>query len=131
MIPNRSISADGLAEEIINGPLQAPQGLCDRPEFQLYIQGKDGKGQASRPRRWGCGMCWKAVSSREGNRVRITAQLIDATTGNHVFSERYERELQDLFAIEDDITIKVVSAMRVNWTYGEQATYAWERNEES
>jgi adenylate cyclase len=57
---------------------------------------------------------------REGNRVRITAQLIDATTGNHVFSERYEREMQDLFAIQDDVTIKIVSAMRVNWTQAEQ-----------
>jgi TolB-like protein/Tfp pilus assembly protein PilF len=48
---------------------------------------------------------------RAGNRVRITAQLIDATSGNHVWAERYDRELADIFAVQDEITERVVAAI--------------------
>ena len=44
---------------------------------------------------------------KAGDRVRITAQLIDATTGNHVWAERYDRELADIFAVQDEITAAV------------------------
>jgi adenylate cyclase len=46
-----------------------------------------------------------------GNRVRITAQLIDALTGHHVWAERYDREIGDLFAIQDDITTSIAAAV--------------------
>jgi adenylate cyclase len=46
-----------------------------------------------------------------GNRVRITAQLIDATTGNHIWADRYDGELSDVFELQDDITHKVVAAI--------------------
>jgi len=48
---------------------------------------------------------------KAGDRVRISAQLIDATTGNHVWAERYERELADIFAVQDEITERVVAAI--------------------
>jgi adenylate cyclase len=48
--------------------------------------------------------------------VRITAQLIDVTTLKHLFSERYEREMKDIFAIQDEITMRVLTAMRVSLT---------------
>ncbi len=46
-----------------------------------------------------------------GSRVRITAQLIDATTAAHIWAERYDRELTDLFVVQDDITSAVASAV--------------------
>ena len=48
-----------------------------------------------------------------GDRVRITVQLIDALKGHHLFSERYDRQLKDIFALQDDITKKALMAMRV------------------
>jgi adenylate cyclase len=48
---------------------------------------------------------------KAGNRLRIAAQLIDATTGNHVWAERYDRELADVFAVQDEITERVVAAI--------------------
>ncbi len=48
---------------------------------------------------------------RAGSRVRITAQLIDADTGNHIWAERYDRELDDIFAVQDDITERIVMAV--------------------
>ncbi|MHC4611210.1 MAG: adenylate/guanylate cyclase domain-containing protein, partial [Planctomycetota bacterium] len=48
---------------------------------------------------------------KAGNRVRVTAQLIDATTGNHIWAERYDRELDDIFALQDEITETIVAAV--------------------
>ena len=57
---------------------------------------------------------------KAGNRVRITAQLIKAADGFHVWSERYDRELTDIFAIQDELTKEIVSALRLKLTTGEQ-----------
>src|SRR4029077_17181648 len=48
---------------------------------------------------------------RAGNRMRITAQLVDAISGNHVWAERYDRELADIFAVQDEITERVGAAI--------------------
>jgi adenylate cyclase len=48
---------------------------------------------------------------RSGNRVRITGQLIEAETGAHLWAERYERPIDDIFAIQDEITLSVVGAI--------------------
>jgi len=53
--------------------------------------------------------------------VRITAQLIDAITGRHIWSERYDREVKDIFALQDEITIKIMNGMSIELTEGEQA----------
>jgi adenylate cyclase len=56
---------------------------------------------------------------RSGNQLRNTAQLIDATTGNHLWAERYDREMKDVFAIQDEITLKVMKAL-LQLTGGQQ-----------
>lgn len=57
---------------------------------------------------------------KAGNRVRITAQLIDTTTGYHLWAERYDRELRDIFAVQDEVTQQIVAALKVTLTAGEQ-----------
>jgi adenylate cyclase len=57
---------------------------------------------------------------RSGDRVRVTVQLVDALTGNHLWAERYDRNLQDLFALQDEITLKVLSGVRVKLIEGGQ-----------
>src|SRR5262249_60740006 len=57
---------------------------------------------------------------KTGNRVRIAAQLIDGTTGGHLWAERYDRELTDIFAVQDEVTREIVSALAVRLTEGEQ-----------
>jgi adenylate cyclase len=54
-----------------------------------------------------------------GNRVRITAQLIDAGSGGHLWAERFDRELTDIFATQDEVVEKIVAALAVNLTQGE------------
>jgi len=60
-------------------------------------------------------------SVRKANsKVRITAQLVDAATGGHVWAERYDRDLEDIFALQDEVTQKIVSVLAVKLTEDEQ-----------
>jgi len=58
---------------------------------------------------------------KAGDRVRITAQLIDALTGRHLWAESYDRKLEDIFALQDEITMKIITELRVKLTEGESA----------
>lgn len=57
---------------------------------------------------------------KAGNRVRVTAQLIDATSGGHVWASRYDRDLTDIFAVQDELTQEIVAALKLNLTRGDQ-----------
>ncbi len=57
---------------------------------------------------------------KAGNRVRVAAQLIDSTTGGHVWANRFDRELTDIFAIQDELTKEIVSALKCTMTMSEQ-----------
>jgi adenylate cyclase len=59
-----------------------------------------------------------------GNRVRVTAQLIDADTGGHLWAERYDRDLTDIFAVQDDLTQRIVGALKVTLSPAEKARLA-------
>ncbi|MBW1781468.1 MAG: adenylate/guanylate cyclase domain-containing protein [Deltaproteobacteria bacterium] len=54
------------------------------------------------------------------DRIRITAQLVDATTGGHIWAERYDRELLDIFALQDEVTQQIVEALEIELTDREQ-----------
>jgi adenylate cyclase len=56
--------------------------------------------------------------------VRITAQLIDATTGGHLWAERFDRDLTDIFAVQDDVKQQIVGALALNLTGGEEQRIA-------
>src|SRR5215831_18521387 len=57
---------------------------------------------------------------KAGDQVRITAQLIDATTGEHLLSERYDRPLKDIFALQDEIVQKIVTTLKLQLTVQEE-----------
>jgi adenylate cyclase len=61
---------------------------------------------------------------KAGNRVRITAQLIDASSGGHLWAERYDRDLEDIFALQDEVTQEIVSALAVKLTADERKSMA-------
>jgi adenylate cyclase len=61
---------------------------------------------------------------RAGNRVRITAQLIDVATGGHLWAERYDRNLTDIFELQDDVTCRIVDALKVTLSPAEKARLA-------
>ena len=57
---------------------------------------------------------------KAGNRVRVTAQLIDSTSGGHIWASRFDRELDDIFTLQDELTKEIVSALKCKLTIGEQ-----------
>jgi adenylate cyclase len=61
---------------------------------------------------------------RAGKRVRITAQLIDATNGAHLWADRYDRDLTDIFEVQDDVTRRIVDALKITLSPAEQARLA-------
>jgi TolB-like protein/Tfp pilus assembly protein PilF len=110
--PKRDFFSDGLTEEITNALSRLPQIFVIARNSAFTYKGKavDVKQVG---RELGVQYVVEGSVRTEGNRIRITAQLIDSTTGLHVFSERYDRELKDIFATQDDIAIKILTAMRV------------------
>ncbi|MGA2314412.1 MAG: guanylyl cyclase, partial [Xanthobacteraceae bacterium] len=61
---------------------------------------------------------------RAGQRVRITAQLVDAATGGHLWAERYDRDLTDIFEVQDDVTHRIVDALKITLSPAEKARLA-------
>jgi len=120
--PEQEYFCDGLTEEIINALSNLPQVFVIARNSTFTYKGKavDVKQVG---REMGVQYVMEGSIRREGNRLRITAQLIDALTGRHVFSERYDRELKEIFAIQDEIAIKVLTALRVALTDGEFARF--------
>jgi TolB-like protein/tetratricopeptide (TPR) repeat protein len=102
--------ADGVTEDIITGLSKLRWFFVIARNSSFAYKGKavDLKRAA---RELGVRYVLEGSVRRGGNRVRITAQLIDAATGNHVWADRYEGDLNDVFALQDEITSKVVSAI--------------------
>ena len=112
--------SDGLTEEIINALVKLPQVFVIARNSSFTYKGKSVDVRQV-GREMGVKYVLEGSVRREGERMRVTAQLVDTTTGNHLFSERYDREVKDLFALQDDITMKVMTAMRVQLTEGDYA----------
>jgi len=66
---------------------------------------------------------------KSGNRIRITAQLIDAKSGYHLWAERYDQEMKDIFAIQDEVTQKIISALAIKFAEGEQKQLAYKNTD--
>ena len=58
---------------------------------------------------------------KSGNRVRVTGQLIDATNGTHIWADRFDRDLTDIFAVQDELTREIISALKIKLSEGEKA----------
>ena len=124
--PAQDYFSDGLTDQIIS-TLSMLRGLFVISRSSVFTyKGKPVKVQKV-AEDLGVKYVLEGSVQRTADRIRITAQLIDATSGHHVWSEGYDRESKDIFAIQDDITIKITSALRVELTEGEQARM-WDKN---
>jgi adenylate cyclase len=125
--PGQDYFSDGLTDQIIS-TLSKLRGLfvISRSSTFTY-KGKPVKVQKV-AEDLGVKYVLEGSVQRSADRIRITAQLIDATTGHHIWSEGYDREPKDIFAIQDDITIKITSALSVELTEGDQARL-WAKNQ--
>jgi adenylate cyclase len=112
--------SDGLTEEIITALSKVPHLFVIARNSTFAYKGKPVNVKQV-GQELGVRYVLEGSVRKAGDRVRITAQLIDATTGNHLWAERYDRELKDIFALQDEITMKILTALQVKLTEGEQA----------
>jgi TolB-like protein/predicted Zn-dependent protease len=119
--PDQEYFADGIAEDLITR-------LSSWREFPVIARNSSFtyKGKAvdvkQVSRELGVHYVVEGSVRKVGDRVRISAQLIDATTGHHVWAETYDRELQDIFELQDEITQAIVASM-----FTELERFEWER----
>jgi TolB-like protein len=107
--------SDGLAEEIINTLAQIPRlkVIARTSAFAFKGQNTDIRRIAET---LGVANILEGSVRRSGNRIRVTAQLITATDGTHLWSERYDRELADVFEVQDEIAAAISKALQVRLT---------------
>ena len=118
--PNQEYFSDGVTEEIITALSKVPQLFVIARNSSFTYKGKPVKVQQV-GRELGVKYVLEGSVRKAGDKVRITAQLVDAKTGHHLWAERYDRDLKDIFALQDDITKKVITALQVKLTQGETA----------
>ena len=108
--PEQEYFADGISEDIITGLSKLRWFFVIARNSSFIYKGKavDVKRVA---RDLGVRYVLEGSVRKGGNRVRITAQLIDAATNNHIWADRYDGELTDIFELQDEITKKVVAAI--------------------
>jgi adenylate cyclase len=112
--------SDGLTENIITGLSGCPKLFVIARHSSFSYKGKSVKVQQV-AKELGVRYVIEGSVQKTENRLRITVQLIDAVTGHHMWAERYDRNLRDLFEIQDEITIRIIKALAVELTEGDQA----------
>ena len=117
--PEQEYFADGIAEDIITSLSKLSQLLVIARNSSFTYKGRAVK-VPEIGKELGVRYVIEGSVRKAGNRVRITAQLIDCSTGGHLWAERFDRELTDIFAVQDEVTQEIVSAMAVNLTGDEQ-----------
>jgi len=123
--PEQEYFSDGMTEQIITGLSKISSLFVIARNSTFTYKGKPIKIQQV-SEELGVKYVLEGSVQKSGDRVRISAQLIDAIKGNHLWSETYDRELKDIFAVQDNITQKILSALQVKLTQGEQAR-VWAR----
>jgi adenylate cyclase len=118
--PEQEYFSDGISEDIITD-LSKISGLTVISRNSSFTY----KGRAvdvrAVGRDLGVGAVLEGSVQRAGNRLRITAQLIDAANGAHLWAERFDRDMSDLFEVQDDVTSRIVEALKVTMSPTEKA----------
>ena len=119
--PKQEFFSDGITETIITALSKVPRLFVISRHSTFSYKGKPVKvKQVSEE--LGVQYVLEGSVQSSPDRIRINAQLIDALTGRHIWAERYERDLKDLFAVQDEITMSILGAIQVKLTEGEQIT---------
>ncbi len=116
--PEQEYFADGIAEDIITALSRFSWFFVIARNSSFTYKGEAVDVQRV-ARELGVQYVLEGSVRKAGKRVRITAQLIDGMTGNHVWAERYDRELEDIFAVQDEITSVITGAVAPSFVTAE------------
>ena len=115
--PKQEFFSDGITETIITALSKVPRLFVIARNSTSTYKGKPVKvKQVSEE--LGVRYVLEGSIQRSADRIRVTAQLIDALTGHHIWVERYDRDLKDIFAIQDEITMRIITSLEVKLTGG-------------
>ena len=118
--PAQDYFSDGMTEDLITDLSQVSGLLVIARNSVFTYKGRAVKVQEV-GRELGVRYVVEGSVRKAGNRVRINAQLIDAQTGHHLWAERFDRELTDVFALQDEVVKRIVGQLAVKLTQGEEA----------
>jgi adenylate cyclase len=118
--PDQEYLADGITENIIAVLSTVPAMFVIARNSAFTYKGKPVKVQKV-AEDLGVQYVLEGSVQKSGSRVRVTAQLIDAIKGHHLWADRYDRDFQDVFALQDEITLKILTDLQVKLTHGQQA----------
>jgi adenylate cyclase len=119
--PKQEFLSDGITESIITALSKVPRLFVISRQSTFFYKGKPVKVKKV-SEELGVQYVLEGSVQRSADRIRINTQLIDALTGNHIWAERYNRDLKDIFALQDEITIRILRAIRVKLTEGEYSS---------
>lgn len=119
--PNQEYIGDGISESIIGSLSKVSRMFVIARNSTFTYKGKPVKVQQV-AEDLGIRYVLEGSVQRSKDRLRVTAQLIDALTGHHLWSEKYDRKMGELFDLQDELTKKIVVALQVELTDGEQAS---------
>jgi len=116
--PQQEFFCDGITEEIITALSRVP-GLFVIARYSTFTY----KGKMVKVKQvseeLGVRYVLEGGVQKSADRIRITVQLIDALKGHHLWAERYDRDLKDIFGLQDELTMKIITALQVKLTPGE------------
>lgn len=118
--PEQEYFSDGITEDIITDLSKIAGLLVIARNSSFAYKGKNVDVRTV-GRDLGVRSVLEGSIRRVASRVRITAQLIDTSDGGHLWAERYDRDLTDIFAVQDEVTLQIVSALRVALSPAEKA----------
>jgi TolB-like protein/class 3 adenylate cyclase len=127
--PAQEFFSDGITEDIITALSKLDQLFVIARNSTFTYKGKPVKVKQV-AEELGVRYVLEGSVRKTEDQVRITAQLIDAISGHHLWAERYDRDLKDIFTLQDEITMKIVTALQVKLTDGEQARI-WSKKTEN
>jgi adenylate cyclase len=118
--PKQEYLCDGITDQLITTLSKVPKLFVIARTSAFAYKGKSVKVKQV-AEELGVQYVLEGSVQRSGDRVRIIVQLIDAIAGDHLWAERYDRDLKDIFELQDDLTIKIITALRIKLVAGEDA----------
>ena len=112
--PEQVFFSDGISEEILNG-LSKQKGLRTIARMSTWMLRDQNLDAREIGERLGATYLLEGSVRKAGNRVRVSAQLIETSTGNTTWSEQFQRDLVDIFDVQDDITEEILSALKLQF----------------
>jgi adenylate cyclase len=115
--PQQEYFSDGMAEQLITGLSQSPDIYVTARTSSFAYRGKSIMAQQIADQ-LGVRYLLEGSVQRDADRVRVNVQLIDGRTGNHIWAERYDSQFEDLFALQDKITMGVIEILNLKFIAG-------------